>query len=278
MTGIARGSRGRTLRLIVVIAVVYVAVTVLGRAGAAVLTFPLGPGLVVALGLVLGPVVAVGAATGYVAVDLLTGTFGPATAVGYVAQFVLVVTARRVWGAFGPLSTGHSPGDRTIRTLVEYVLVAVTTAVVAAATVSFGAVLLAETPFSAVVMSRLREYLLSTLLVGTPLLYVLSPVVDRTSVRRWTGGRAGRSAGDRWPVPTGVLVAAIGIAWCVAGYGIAFVFHDIGVTSEHLLINRLGRGIVAVLTVAGPDGLYLQLAVNGLLAAAYVTVVEGLFD
>ncbi|WP_251328899.1 hypothetical protein [Haloplanus pelagicus] len=272
------GSRRRTIGVVVGTAVAYVVVAMLGHgaARASALAVPLTPGLVVALGLVLGPVVAWGAGAGYVAVDLLTGAFGPTTAVGYLGQFVLVVTAHRLWGAFGPLSSGTDPGVRTPRNALEYGLVVATTALITAAITGFGTAMLAESPFAATVGPRVRGTLLSTLVVGAPLLYALAPLADRVDRRVSRLTVDGGTATAWWNVPTGWWVAAVGLAWCVAGYGISFVFRDVGLTSTHLLINRLGRGVLPILAVAGPDGRYLQLVVGGTLAAAYVVLVVGI--
>jgi len=265
MTGIPRGLRGGAIRLIVGVAAAYVVVTLLGQLGAraAILSFPLGPGLIFALGLLLGPVVAWGGAAGYVVIELLMRTFGPTTAIGYLSPFVLVVTARRVWGAFGPLSDGSHPGVRTFRTGVECLLVAATTAVVLAASTSLGAVLLAESPFAAVVFDRFRESLLSMLIVGVPVLYAMAPVVDSAGLR----GESDRAGERRRTIPTGVQVAVVGALWCIGGYGVSLVFHDVGLMSQHLLVNQLGRAVLPVLAVAGPDGIYLQTVVGGSLAA-----------
>lgn len=196
MRGRSKGARRFALA-----AAVYLLLAVVGQwVGRAVgLELPLAPGAVLALGLFWGAPIASGAALGVVTLDVLSGTFGVATSVGVLAQFLLVFVAVRLWGSFGRFSSGERPGERVPSNVVEYGLVAVTAAAVVGAASAWSAVLLGLAPFHAVVLDAGADVLASSLTVGAAVLYGYPAVLDDVdwapAPARWTLQAGDASAG-----------------------------------------------------------------------------------
>lgn len=218
------------------------------------------PGVVIALGLLLGPVVAWGVAFGLVVTDIVTGALALDTVVGFLSMFAFVAVAVRLWGSFGVASTVESPGAVSVANAAEYGLVAVTTVIVVVAATAWGYLILGASPFPAAIASTLPSHLLSVLVVGPVVLYSISSIIDRRAftLARFMSPARGRTDDRRW----GVWLLVVGVGWCVSGYAIGTVFHAVDLEYPHILVNQLGRWVQPVIDLAGPGGIYVQVVVG----------------
>lgn len=256
----------RTFALVGAVAAVYVVASFLGRlAATSGMGLRIAPGVAVALGLLFGPVAAWGAAVGYVFADLLSGTLAAATVVGYAAQFALVVSASRLWGAFGFLSDADRPGVPTVRNIGEYTFVAVTAATFASAVTAWGLLLVGESTFPAALALTLPDAVVSALTVGPLVLYGAVTLAKYRGVNSFSMVRGGSISG--------LFVLSVVLAWCLGGYAVGVVFQTAQTETRHAIVNHAGRFVGPILEFAGPGGLYLQ-AVGG--GASLVLCLWGL--
>lgn len=265
----------RTTATVVAVVVVYAVVASFDRflavAGSDV---PLVPGVVLALGLLLGPVAAWGVGVGYVLVEIVSGTLAVDTVVGFLSTLGLAVVAARLWGSFGLAATAESPGAVSASSGVEYALVAVTTATVVAAATALGSLVVGATTFQAAIAATLPSALRSVIVVGPVVLFLGYATVERRgyAVILFSGGVAGATDGRR----LGWWLLAAGVGWCASGYAVGTVFDAADLEYPHILVNRLGRWVLPVLDLAGPGGIYLQVLVGIAFVGACLWGVERL--
>lgn len=270
------GRQPKGYRIVGVTAVVYVLAAFLGEGllrevGVGI---RLTPGLIFSFGLLFGPAAAWGGAIGHLSTELITGSFGPDTSIGYLVQFGLVVAGYRIWGRLGAASAGERPGRHTWRNLLEYGLVAVVAGLFVAALSGWGSLLLAESPFQAVVVRSFSDQVVSLFVVGTPILYALATWSGTGPLRFSTVERIGTGDTSSPIGSPGVLLLVITVSWCFLGFGAGLVFQMIEVESVSFLRNTIGREAVTFLQLTGPSGFYFQVILGGVHFFACVFVLS----
>lgn len=240
------------------VAVAYVLVAVVGRwiARATGLTVPVTPGLVVGLALLVGSIVAWGAAVGVVVLAVSTGSFGPETVVPVFAQFLLVAVAIGLWGAFGRLSSGEPPGWASPRNAVEFAILSVTAGLVVGGFRAWAGQLAGAAPFAAVVADLVVGAAASILTVGAVTCYLGARVRDR----RVDAARAGPARETRGS--TGAWVLGVALAWTAGGLVLGIAFQTVQLQRSNVLVNRFGRTAAELVRLAGPGGAVLQALVG----------------
>jgi len=168
----------RMILLVAVVAAVYAAILLPFK------VFTILPGLTsvrpanafpVVFGLMFGPAAAWGSAIGNLIADIFGGTFGPGSLGGFVGNFFFGFVGYKLWGNLGPLSSGEEPNMRSIRQVVEYVLIAVASSAVCAVIIAWVADLLGLVPFSVLAPIIMVNNTLAAAVLGPPLLYLTYP-------------------------------------------------------------------------------------------------------
>ena len=168
----------RMILLVAVIAAVYAAILLPFK------VFTILPGLTsvrpanafpVVFGLMFGPAAAWGSAIGNLIADIFGGTFGPGSLGGFVGNFFFGFVGYKLWGNLGPLSSGEEPNMRSIRQVVEYVLIAVASSAMCAVIIAWVADLLGLVPFSVLAPIIMVNNTLAAAVLGPPLLYLTYP-------------------------------------------------------------------------------------------------------
>jgi energy-coupling factor transport system substrate-specific component len=164
--------------LVAVVAAVYAAILLPFK------VFTILPGLTsvrpanafpVVFGLMFGPAAAWGSAIGNLIADIFGGTFGPGSLGGFVGNFFFGFVGYKLWGNLGPLSSGEEPNMRSIRQVVEYVLIAVASSAMCAVIIAWVADLLGLVPFSVLAPIIMVNNTLAAAVLGPPLLYLTYP-------------------------------------------------------------------------------------------------------
>ena len=168
----------RMILLVAVVAAVYAAILLPFK------VFTILPGLTsvrpanafpVVFGLMFGPAAAWGSAIGNLIADIFGGTFGPGSLGGFVGNFFFGFVGYKLWGNLGPLSSGEEPNMRSIRQVVEYVLIAVASSAMCAVIIAWVADLLGLVPFSVLAPIIMVNNTLAAAILGPPLLYLTYP-------------------------------------------------------------------------------------------------------
>ena len=168
----------RMILLVAVVAAVYAAILLPFK------VFTILPGLTsvrpanafpVVFGLMFGPAAAWGSAIGNLIADIFGGTFGPGSLGGFVGNFFFGFVGYKLWGNLGPLSSGEEPNMRSIRQVVEYVLIAVASSAMCAVIIAWVADLLGLVPFSVLAPIIMVNNTLAAAVLGPPLLYLTYP-------------------------------------------------------------------------------------------------------
>lgn len=168
----------RMILLVAVVAAVYAAILLPFK------VFTILPGLTsvrpanafpVVFGLMFGPAAAWGSAIGNLIADIFGGTFGPGSLGGFVGNFFFGFVGYKLWGNLGPLSSGEEPNMRSIRQVIEYVLIAVASSAVCAVIIAWVADLLGLVPFSVLAPIIMVNNTLAAAVLGPPLLYLTYP-------------------------------------------------------------------------------------------------------
>lgn len=168
----------RMILLVAVVAAVYAAILLPFK------VFTILPGLTsvrpanafpVVFGLMFGPAAAWGSAIGNLIADIFGGTFGPGSLGGFVGNFFFGFVGYKLWGNLGPLSSGEEPNMRSIRQVIEYVLIAVASSAMCAVIIAWVADLLGLVPFSVLAPIIMVNNTLAAAVLGPPLLYLTYP-------------------------------------------------------------------------------------------------------
>lgn len=175
--------------------------------------------LPVVAGLLFGPAGAWGAAAGNVVGDVFGGTWNAVSPFGAVANFFGAYVSYRVWGGFGPLSTGSRPDLRSPDQLWEYIAVVVVSSAVISAILGWGMELTGTLPFAAFATLVFVSNSVVALALGPPVLYALYPRVESR------GLLATQVLSESAPTPRrdGRFLAAtlalslVAVAWLVVG-------------------------------------------------------------
>lgn len=135
----------------------------------------------VVLGALFGAPACWGAALGNLTQDLLGGQFGPGSAVGFLANFLLAMVSWRVAAATGLLSLLADPpkGSFTQELFLRFAPVALLASAACASILGWGLDVMGLVPF--VVLSNIvfLNNAAASLLLGPPLLALLGPRVHR---------------------------------------------------------------------------------------------------
>ncbi len=176
-------------RLIVVtaqIAAIYAAILIPFKAG-----IPIIPGFVelrpanaipIVASLLFGPAAAWGAGIGNIIADCF-GTLGPASAFGFLGNFVFGYLPYLMWGHLGWLSSGQPPMVKSWRQGLEYGLVCVVASAACAGIIGWGVELLGLLPFIVLAPAIFFNNVVMGWLLGPPLLKFLYPRVQRWQLR-----------------------------------------------------------------------------------------------
>ncbi len=172
-------------RLIVVtaqIAAIYAAILIPFKAG-----IPIIPGFVelrpanaipIVASLLFGPAAAWGAGIGNIIGDCF-GTLGPASAFGFLGNFLFGYLPYLMWGNLGLLSSGQPPTVKSWRQGFEYGLICVVASGACAGTIGWGVELLGLLPFIVLAPAIFFNNIVMGLFLGPPLLRFLYPRVKR---------------------------------------------------------------------------------------------------
>ncbi|MBI5018087.1 MAG: QueT transporter family protein [Deltaproteobacteria bacterium] len=135
------------------------------------------PGVVVPVvfGLLFGPAGAWGSGIGNVIGDVLGGTLTLASPFGFLGNFLFALTAYKVWGRMGPLSSHRAARLDSAATVLEFVLAAILASAVCAATVAWGLELLGMLPFTVLGGIIFANNALVTAILGPVLFRLLQP-------------------------------------------------------------------------------------------------------
>ena len=126
-------------------------------------------------GLLFGPAAAWGSAIGNLMGDFF-GTVGPGSLFGLVGNFLLAYVPYRLWHLFQPRRLANG----SVRQIVPFVLVAVAGSASCAIVVGFGVDLLGIAPYEIVTTIIAINNVVVGVVVGMPLLALLSPRAPRT--------------------------------------------------------------------------------------------------
>lgn len=176
------------------------------------------PGVVVPVtfGLLFGPAGAWGSGIGNVIGDVLGGTVSPGSLFGFLGNFFFGLTAYKVWGNMGPLSSHREARLDSAATVVEFVLTAVLASAVCALFVAWGLEVLGMFPFTVLGGIIFVNNALISAVLGPVLFRLLQPraaawhllwtdILEEAEVSRrsprvgalllWIGGLGGLAAG-----------------------------------------------------------------------------------
>lgn len=138
----------------------------------------------VVFSLLFGPAAAWGAAFGNLIGDFF-GTLGLGSIFGFVGNFFYGLVAYKLWGKMGPLSS-HQPLDsRSVRSVLEYLLLAFLASAVCAAFIAWGLELVGIVPFGVVGPIITLNNFLAAAALGPFLLWLLYPRAKRWDIL-WT--------------------------------------------------------------------------------------------
>lgn len=186
------------------------------------------PGVVipVVFGLLFGPAGAWGSGLGNVIGDLLGGTLTLGSIPGALGNFCFALTAYKVWGNLGPLSSHREPRLDSASSVVEFVLTAVLSSAVCALIVAWGLEVLGLFPFTVLGGIIFVNNALITAVLGPVLFRLLQPRVvawhllwtDIVEPEEWTPGPSPRlGALLLWAGGFGGLVAGIALSMNLGG-------------------------------------------------------------
>ena len=129
--------------------------------------------LPVVFSLLVGPAAAWGAAIGNLLSDAFSGTLTQGSVFGFVGNFFFGFVGYKLWGNLGVFSSGEEPSMRSVRQLIEYLLIALVAATGTGAIIGWGLDLLGLFPFSVfATIVTVNDFLVAAIL-GPPLLYFL---------------------------------------------------------------------------------------------------------
>lgn len=174
--------------------------------------------LPVVFSLLVGPAAAWGAAIGNLLSDAFSGTLTQGSVFGFVGNFFFGFVGYKLWGNLGMFSSGEEPSMRSVRQLIEYLLIALVAATGTGAIIGWGLDLLGLFPFSVfATIVTVNDFLVAAIL-GPPLLYFLYPRVAAGGFRYpdiMDDDLPDRPASHRRGAAAGIAVVAI--AWLISG-------------------------------------------------------------
>ncbi|HET6369611.1 MAG TPA: QueT transporter family protein [Nitrospiria bacterium] len=138
----------------------------------------------VVLGLLFGPAGAWGSALGNLIADFF-GTLSAASLFGFMGNFCYGLVGYKIWGKMGPLSTKGEPEIHSGRQYLEFALITILSSLICATFIGWGVELLGLFPFSLLGGIVLVNNLVSPLILGPFLLWILYPRVKRWDLL-WT--------------------------------------------------------------------------------------------
>lgn len=256
--------RAHPTRLVLVTTVAYATVELLIDQTAAGLGMPfaLAPGLALALGVVYGSVVAVGAGFGAVLAEVVTGTFGVHSAVGYAATFLLVYVGIAFWNAFAEYRWTAFQ-----RWPVRFVVAAVPAVVAATAVAAWGAEILDQATFPVVFTHALPERLGGTIIGGLAVLTIKrGPIFGRKGVAETddtvTFGRPRRA----------LAAVAVSFGWAGSALMVSLLLQPLQTQPRQAIANRFGWVVATGLGLIGPAGRQVQVLL-GIVAVSILFVL-----
>jgi len=186
------------------------------------------PGVVVPVvfGLLFGPAGAWGSGIGNVIGDLMGGTLTVASPFGFLGNFFFALTAYKVWGRMGLLSSRREVRLDSAATVVEFVLTAVLASAVCALIVAWGLEVLGMLPFTVLGGIIFVNNALITAVLGPVLFRLLQPraaawhllwtdILEPEDVRRGRSPRLGALL--MWLGGFGGLVAGVALSMNLGG-------------------------------------------------------------
>ncbi|NKB81433.1 MAG: ATP-binding cassette domain-containing protein [Nitrospirales bacterium] len=132
--------------------------------------------------LLFGPPAAWGSAIGNLIGDCF-GTLGPASAFGFLGNFLYGSVPYLMWGRLGPFSSGREPLIHSWRQGLEFGIICIMASMVCAGVVAWGVEFLGLLPFSILAPAIFLNNVVMGLLLGPPLLLFLYPRVKRWNLR-----------------------------------------------------------------------------------------------
>ena len=227
-----------------------------------------GSALPVAFSLMFGPAAAWGSAIGNLLGDLFGGTFTAGSAWGFVGNFFMGFVGYKLWGNLRPLSADEEPAMRSVRQVVEYLLIALVTALGTASIIAWGLDALGVFPFSTIATIIGVNNFVAAGIIGPVLLYFLYEPAARAGMtypavmgpEQLPDVPAERRRLAAWGI------AAVAVAWFVLGILASVAFEGV----------RLGAmpGGDAPIGAAGSP-IQLVLGAAAFLALLGVALVSG---
>jgi len=258
----------RPIRLVAASAIAYLVGGLLFNRVAALLGVPFdaASGMVLALGVVFGLAVAVGAGIGAVLVNFLAGQFGPIVAVEYVSAFLLVATGIVLWNTLGR----HRWFESSRMDIARFAVVAVPAAVTGATVTAWGGELLARAPFSIAFNTAIVNVLLGTF-VGGIFFYPIARRLAGMEIPVSPPDSAGSPAfrGRR----TGILTALLPFAWAASGIAVSLVLQPLQTAPQQSIADQFGWTVASIISTVGPAGRRLQLVIGAVALALLVAFV-----
>lgn len=177
----------------------------------------------VVFSLLFGPAAAWGAAFGNLIGDVFGGTLSRGSAFGFVGNFFFGFAGYKLWGNLGRLSCDREPTMRSVRQVVEFLVIAFVSSAGTAAIIAWGLEVLGLLPFSILGTIILVNNFVTAAVLGPLLLRVLYPRVKRDGLLYPDLMRSEelQSVDDSRQQLAGVGIAVVAVAWVVAGIGIS---------------------------------------------------------
>lgn len=258
----------RPIRLVAASAAAYLVGGLLFNRVAAILGVPFdaASGMVLALGVVFGLAVAVGAGIGAVLLNFSAGQFGPIVAVEYASAFLLVTTGTVLWNTLGRHRWFEGGGTDVAR----LVAVAVPAAVTAAAVTAWGVELLVRAPFSIAFNTAVVNLLLGTL-VGGALFYPIARRLAGMGIPVSPPDPAERLVfSDR---RIGILTAVLPFVWAASGIAVSLVLQPLQTAPRQTIADRFGWTVASIISTVGPAGRQLQVVLGAVALALLVVFI-----
>ena len=249
----------RMILLVAVVAAIYAAVLLPFK------LFTVIPGITsirpanvfpVIFGIMFGPAAAWGAAIGNLIGDVFGGTLGPGSAFGFLGNFFFGLVGYKLWGNLGPLSSGEEPNMRSVKQVVEYVIIAVAASAACAVIIAWGVDLLGLVPFTVLGPTIMINNALAAAALGPPLLYLTYPRIRDMGLLYPDVMREEDLEETSFSQP---VVAALGMlvvspTWLVLGI---YVFSP--QSTMQMALGGVGLLLLVVFVVIGNQGLPAQL-------------------
>ncbi len=183
----------------------------------------------VVFSLLFGPAAAWGSAFGNLLGDVFGGTLTGGSIFGFVGNFFYGFAGYKVWGNLGRLSSGDEPRMQTGSQLLEFLVVALVAAAGTAAIIAWGLEVLGLVPFAELGLVIAGNNFVTSAILGPVLLRVLYPRIERDGLL-YPDLMQSDALPDVSPARqrrAGTAIAAIALAWLVAGVVISVSLHGV---------------------------------------------------